>query len=108
MNHPRVTISEANILTESGLQGTYHVIRAANILNKDYFDNDTLAKILHNLRRHLTPDGVLVVCSTDVDEASVNHATIFGLGADQRFVALSKMNGGSEVEGLILQLPSLA
>ena len=105
-NHPRVTISEGNILTESWQQGAFHVIRAANILNRSYFDSDALIKILHNLRRHLTRDSILVVCNTDTDEEAINHATIFSLREDQRFVVLSKMNGGSEVEDLILQLPT--
>jgi len=102
MNHPRVTISEGNIVAESWQQGTFNVIRAANILNRSYFDNRALTKILHNLRRHLTRGGILVVCNTDTDEEAVNHASIFVLREDQRFEVLAKMNGGSEVEDLIL------
>jgi hypothetical protein len=105
-NHPRVTIGEGNIMTDSWPEGGFHVIRAANILNKDYFDDAAITRVLHNLRRHLTPDGILVVCATDTDEAAVNHATIFKLNRDKQFEALSKMNGGSEVEDLVLQLPS--
>lgn len=103
-SHPRVTISKGDILVEDSLQGAFHVIRAANILNKDYFDDGALTKILRNLRRQLAPDGVLVVCNTDDD--GVNRATIFRLGEDNRFAALSKMNGGSEIEDLILELPN--
>ncbi|MFZ0771037.1 MAG: class I SAM-dependent methyltransferase [Candidatus Sulfotelmatobacter sp.] len=105
MNHPRVTIAEGNILTQSGLQGEFHAIRAANILNRGYFDDDTLTKILQNLRRHLTPNGILAVCQTH-DEESVNRAAIFELGEDNRFAVLAKMSGGSEIEDLILQLPT--
>jgi hypothetical protein len=106
MNHPRVTVSEANILTESGLQGAFHVIRAANILNRDYFDDGTLTKVLGNLRKHLNPDGILVVCYTDMSQGSVNRATIFKLGENKSFVVVSKMNGGSEIEDLIVRLPN--
>ncbi len=105
-NHPRVTIHEGDILTESWQQGEFHVIRAANILNRSYFDNDALTRIVLNLRRHLTPDGILVVCNTDTDEEAVNHATIFALRADRQLNVLSKLNGGSEVENLILRLPN--
>ncbi|MGA6949628.1 MAG: hypothetical protein WBQ40_14905 [Candidatus Sulfotelmatobacter sp.] len=108
MNHPRVTIGEGNILAESWQQGTFHVIRAANILNRSYFDNHALSKILHNLRRHLIPDGILVVCNTDTDEEAVNHATILALREDQQFEVLSRMNGGSEIEHLILHLSNKA
>src|SRR5271166_851720 len=104
VGHPRVTVGEGNILAESWNEGTFHVIRAANILNKSYFDVDALTRILTNLRRQLATDGVLVVCNTDTDEAALNHATIFALGANNQFKVLSKMNGGSEVEELVLQL----
>lgn len=103
--HPRVTISEGDVLSESWLQGTFHVVRAANILNRKYFNDAALTKIAHNLRRHLTPDGILVVCRTDPDKEAVNRGTIFKLGEDQQFIVLSRMNGGSEVEDLILRLP---
>jgi hypothetical protein len=106
MNHPRVTIGEGNILAESWQQGTFHVIRAANILNRSYFDNHALSKTLHNLRSHLTPNGILIVCNTDTDEDAANHATILALREDQQFEVLSRMNGGSEVEDLILHLSS--
>jgi CheR methyltransferase, SAM binding domain len=106
MNHPRVTIGEGNILADSWRQGTFHVIRAANILNRSYFDNEALTRIIHNLRRHLAPGGILIVCNSDTDEEAVNHATVFALREDKRFEVRSKMNGGSEVEDLILRLPN--
>jgi SAM-dependent methyltransferase len=103
MKHPRVRVCEGDIVTESGLQGEFDVIRAANILNRGYFDDDTLARITQNLRRHLTPNGVLAVCHTH-DEESVNRASIFELGQNNRFALLAKMNGGAEIEDIILQL----
>jgi hypothetical protein len=106
INHPRMTIREGNILTDSWLCGAFHVIRAANILNRKYFDHNSLTKILNNLRRHLAADGILVVCRTDEDAKALNRATVFKLNEDNRFVVLSKMNGGSEIQDLILQLPN--
>lgn len=104
-SHPKVTIKEGNILEESWLQGDFQVVRAANILNRSYFSNDALSGILNNLRRHLSPDGILVVCRTDTDTERVNHATIFHLGPGRRFEVLARMNGGSEIETLAVQLP---
>jgi hypothetical protein len=106
VGHPRVTVGEGNIVAESWNQGTFHLIRAANILNKSYFDVEALTKILTNLRCQLATDGILVVCNTDTDEAALNHATIFALGANHRFKVLSQMNGGSEVENLVVELPN--
>ncbi|HEY1658125.1 MAG TPA: class I SAM-dependent methyltransferase [Candidatus Sulfotelmatobacter sp.] len=104
-NHPRVTVREGNIRTASGLQGEFHVIRAANILNRGYFDDDTLTSMVQNLRSHLTPGGILAVCHTR-DADGLNRATIFELGESNRFSVLTKMSGGSEIEDLILQLPA--
>lgn len=103
--HPRVKVCEGDIVTESGLHGEFDIIRAANILNRGYFDDDTLAKIAQNLRRHLTPSGILAVCHTH-DEESVNRATIFQLRENHGFGLLAKMNGGAEIESIILQLPT--
>ncbi len=106
VRHPKVAVGEGNILAESWNEGTFHIIRAANILNKSYFDVDALTRILTNLRRQLAMGGMLVVCNTDTDEAALNHATIFALGDNNRFKVLSKMNGGSEVEKLVVELPN--
>jgi hypothetical protein len=104
--HPKVTVKEGNILTESWLEGDFHVIRAANILNQTYFSNEELSQILNNLRRHLSADGILVVCRTDTDSVGRNRATIFRLTRDRRFELVSRMNGGSEIESLVMELPS--
>jgi hypothetical protein len=101
-NHPHVVIREGNIMTSSW-QKTFHVIRAANILNRGYFDDQSLTKVLSNLCRHLSVGGLLIVCRTN-DQESVNSATIFKLTDGRRFVSLSKMNGGSEIESLVLQV----
>jgi hypothetical protein len=105
-NHPRVKVREGNVLTESGLQGEFDIIRAANILNRGYFGDRALARTVQNLRRHLALNGILIVCQTD-DHQRVNHATIFELNPDRRFVVLSKMGGGSEIEDLVLSAPQV-
>lgn len=102
--HSRVTVREANILSESSLEGTFHVIRAANILNKSYFDNQALTKIVQNLRYHLAIGGILIVCRTDPHQEGLNRATIFELNGRRQFVTKSRLNGGSEIEELVLQL----
>ena len=101
LSHPRVTIKEGDILTESSLQGTFHVIRAANILNRAYFDDDVLADMMRHFRSHLIENGIFVICDTDKD---INRATVFKLKEDKQFAVLSTMNGGSGLEELILKL----
>lgn len=106
MKHPRVTVCEGNILAKSSLHGAFDVIRAANILNRKYFDDDSLKKILSNLRQHLSCNGILIVCRTDTDEKAANRATIFNLNERNRFVVMSQLNGGSEIEDLIVDFPN--
>jgi hypothetical protein len=103
-SHPRITVQEEDLLADSGSTARFQVIRAANILNHWYFDQDTLRMIVRNLRRQLTEGGLLVVCRTDLHGERINHGTIFKLGSDQRFSVLSRLNGSSEVEELILQM----
>lgn len=102
--HSRVTVKEADILSESSLEGTFHVIRAANILNKSYFDNHALTKILQNLRCHLAMDGILIVCRTDPHQEGLNRATVFELNDGKQFVIKSRLNGDSEIEELVLHM----
>jgi hypothetical protein len=103
-HHPRVMIYEGDLLSGSGIHGTYHIIRAANILNRQYFDESMLRKIVCNLKAHLAPDGALAVCRTELDG---NHGTIFKVGGDHRLVPISRLNKGSEAEQAILESQSV-
>lgn len=77
----------------------FDVVRAANILNRGYFDDQVLRKIIATLRERLKPGGLFVVCRTWVDTGR-NHGTIFQLREDG-FVALRRLNQGSEIENLV-------
>ncbi|MDT5123033.1 MAG: hypothetical protein QOC96_2515 [Acidobacteriota bacterium] len=81
----------------------FHVLRAANILNRSYFDDETLVHIANNLRRRLTPGGLFIVCRTD--DTGVNHGTVFALTSSGEFEDVARIGNGSEVERLILELP---
>jgi hypothetical protein len=84
------------------LAGRFHVIRAANILNRGYFDADTLVTMLRNLRTRLQRHGLLVVCRTAV--GGDNHATLFRLKESGRFGVQARLGNGSEIESLVLGL----
>ncbi len=72
----------------------FDIIRAANILNKQFFDNEILRKMVANLRKKLKPGGILIICRTIADE---NHATIFKLTDENQFQALETLGQGSEI-----------
>jgi hypothetical protein len=80
----------------------FHVLRAANILNLDYFGAEVLTKMMANLRARLLPGGLFVVCRTS--DEGVNHATMFRLNDDRRFTMVARLHGGADVEDLVLAL----
>ena len=97
-----INVIEDDILSNAGLRNQFHVLRAANILNRKYFDDDTLVAMLINLRARLTRGGLLIVCLTD--ERGRNDATVFMLNKAGRFDVVARLGGGSEIEGLVLGL----
>jgi hypothetical protein len=99
----QIEVVEDDILNDRGYAGTFHVVRAANILNRVYFDDATLKAMLRNLRSRLMAGGLLIVCRT-MDQDAVNHATMFTLRDDGRFAVAARLNGGSEIEDLALGL----
>lgn len=99
-----VRVLEDDVLTCEGFARSFHVVRAANILNQTYFDDAKLSAILSNLRSRLLPGGLLVVCRTDA--RGVNRATVFTLNTLGRFEVAARLNGGTDVESLALELPT--
>ncbi|MGH8229801.1 MAG: hypothetical protein ACREU3_18180 [Steroidobacteraceae bacterium] len=93
---------EDDLLDGGPLQRRFHVVRAANVLNRGYFDERTLARMTRRLRERLSPRGLLVVCRTTPDRR--NHATVFRLEDDGRFSAAAHLGDGSEIADLVLKL----
>jgi hypothetical protein len=99
----RIDVVEDDILVNRSYRECFHVVRAANILNRGYFDEDTLTAMLLNLRNRLRKGGLLVVCRTN--ERNINNGSLLALGKDGRFGLVRRLNEGSEVEELALRLP---
>ncbi len=101
---PNVRIIEDDVcLRNPALDQQFHVLRAANILNKCYFDDATITAILLNLRSRLQKGGVFVVCRSD--EQGKNNGTVFRLDPPGTFSTLARIGAGSEIENLVLELP---
>jgi hypothetical protein len=96
-------IVEDDILAPATFDNGFHVVRAANILNRLYFNERTLRTMAVNLRARLAKHGILVVCRTDPHR--VNHGTVFRLNAANQFEVIGRIGQGSETEHLILRLP---
>lgn len=99
-----IEIVEDDILTNTDrrLERRFHAIRAANILNRDYFDEASLVRSLRNLRSRLRPAGLLIVCRTHAH--GMNHGEVFRLEAGGRFVSMERFGEGSEIAPLVLGL----
>jgi len=102
----RIEVVEDDILVNRAYRECFDVVRAANILNRGYFDEGTLMAMLLNLRNRLRTGGLLVVCRTN--EKNVNHGSILALGEDGRLSQVARLNEGSEVEDIALSLPTVS
>ena len=85
----------------------FDVVRAANILNLDYFDPQTLGRMVDYLRRALRPNGILVIART-LDDTRTNHATFFRATADGGLEPIHRIGDGSEIERLAIGQAALA
>lgn len=97
-----VEFVEDDILSNRGLRRQFHALRAANVLNRVYFDEETLTAMLRNLRDRLLTGGLLILCKTD--EGDANHATVFVLREDEGLHVAARLGRGSDLEDLVLRL----
>jgi hypothetical protein len=80
----------------------FDFIRAANVLNKNYFPDAALTGMVENLKRYLTKsNGSLLVVRTHED--LTNHGTLFRLADNGSFEVLTRFGDGSEIESLVLR-----
>jgi hypothetical protein len=77
----------------------FHVLRAANILNRAYFPEATLAQLATKLKHRLKAGGLLIVCRTNSEGR--NNASIFELSEESRLRVVHRLGLGSEIEDLL-------
>jgi hypothetical protein len=102
---PRLTRSKTITLIEDDIfvarpefEGRFDAVRAANILNRSYFDQDQLREGVANLIDRVRHGGLLVICRTD--EEGMNHASVYRLSGQVEEVA--RLGDGSEVHDLVV------
>ena len=79
-----------------------YVCRAANVLNRAYFADDVIETMARNLLDRVAPGGLLAVCRTCDDGGHhVNRATLVRR-VEGSLEIVARLNGGSEVEDLVL------
>jgi hypothetical protein len=96
---PAVTVVRDDIfMRRPELGGRFHVLRAANILNRAYFDDEQLRAGVASLQKRVRPGGLLIVCRTHED--GTNHGSIVR-AAGEGWIVAARIGDGSEIEDLI-------
>jgi hypothetical protein len=96
---PAVSVIEDDIFVHRpDLRARFHVLRAANILNRAYFGEDRLVAGIASLRERLRPGGFLIVCRTHDD--GTNHGSIVQ-ATDGGWTVAARIGDGSEIEDLL-------
>ena len=100
---PEISCVEEDIFSPNIAEFTsrFDVIRAANILNKNYFSDAKLCLGIENLKSYLIGPGCFLVVNR-THEDSTNHATIFVLSEERSFEVVDRVGNGSEIENLVL------
>ena len=97
--NPSVTLAEDDVFVHRpDFDSRFDVLRAANILNLAYFDDEIIRTATRNLQSRIRPGGLFVVCRTDDEET--NRATVFRF-ENGLLTPIARLAGGSEVESIL-------
>lgn len=98
-----ISFIENDILTRSAeLSDRFDLVRAANILNRNYFSDQDILRAVDNIRTYLHDSGGLFLV-TRTNAAQINAGTLFELNSRKSFKVLARVGPGSEIERLVLR-----
>ncbi|GLV29222.1 ATP-binding protein [Sphingobium sp. TomTYG75] len=100
-NHGLITIVEDDVLApRDGFGRRFDLVRAANILNENYFAEADLRKAVDNLRSYLKgPGSLLFIVRTRV--SGDHHGTLFAMSDSGALEVVERIGAGSEIEKLL-------
>jgi hypothetical protein len=103
---PEIDIMEDDLSRPlDGLARRFDIVRAANLLNLDYFDPAELTRMIMIVRGYMKDAGsFLIVNRTHHDGA--NHGTIFKMEPPGGLTVIERVGNGSEVERMVLSSPA--
>ena len=103
-DHSSISIVEDDILIRrKEFVGRYGLIRAANVLNRDYFPSEDLRRAIGNLQSYLASPGSLLLIVRTLGSGE-HHGTLFVLDEQRRLRVRQRFGKGSEIEQLALQI----
>lgn len=89
---------------EPRFERQFDLVRAANILNRGYFNEDRLQTAIANIRAYCRGPGALLLV---VKSGAERHdGTLFELRDDGTFEIRARIGGGSEIESLVTGRPA--
>lgn len=99
-----ITVVRDDVTVENtALVGRFDIVRAANILNLDYFDTPTLRRALANVTSYLAGPGALLLVARTLGNDE-HHGTLFQIVEQgDGFRIVERYGEGSEVEALVLE-----
>ena len=97
-----ITIERNDIFERTPhFEGRFDFIRAANILNRGYFEDKALRQALANIAHYLSGPGAWLLVARSVGKKTAG--TLFNVSPDGRRLQLvSRIGTGSEIESLVL------
>ena len=99
----RIQIYEDDLTVSNKIEfrNAFHVLRAANILNRLYHTDDVLLRMTRNLVDRLMDGGLLIICRTE--QNGRNHAAIFRRSG-RELLPLVRTGDGCELENIIVKV----
>ena len=79
---------------------SFNVVRAANILNKEYFSDELIGNAIRSLKTVMDPGGIFIVVRTHADRS--NHGSIYL--NDKNFQSIGVIGDGSEIDHVVKRI----
>jgi hypothetical protein len=100
-NHGLITMVEDDVLApRTGFARRFDLVRAANVLNENYFAEADLRKAVDNLRTYLRGPGSLLFIVRTLASGE-HHGTLFALNDSGALDVVERIGAGSEIEKLL-------
>lgn len=100
-NHDLITIIEDDVLApRDSFRGRFDLVRAANVLNQNYFAEADLRKAVDNLRSYLKGPGSLLFIVRTLASGE-HHGTLFEMNESGTLGIVERVGAGSEIEMLL-------
>ena len=101
-NHDLITVVEDDVLAvRETFMGRFDLVRAANVLNENYFGETDLRKAVDNLRTYLRGPGSLLFVVRTLASGE-HHGTLFALSGSGTLEVVERIGAGSEIEKLLV------